>query len=463
MAAAAGAAAAGDDADDDASRLLEAAASPPPPAPTAPAPRRRVATRLLALLLALAAAAAALGGRRLRRAARAATPAPLAAWLWGPRVAALGGCPPVALGAAFASRPPTVWLWWTRPTRADMAVEAGAPSPGESTAWLMREMHASVLRHAAGAFDVAVVNASTAPLSVFPLPSYFSALPINHQGDFGSMALLAEHGGLYLDADVLVLHPLRPLLALLERTEFVGYGGHNRLLHGVHHGFMLARPRSAFAVRGYASALRAYERVGGCSQARGTCATPQALGWLGTLEAFEPAAEDARAPVDGLCRLAVLPARFFEPGLAEHEDLCRPAYTAVFGDDGGGGGGTGGGTGGGNASVAALLLGLEAPDADPASWWWHTPGPAELVVRTLEGALSGRLRTLHMSGTKWGHQLQHPDWRRPAPLLQRGECPLLQALLDVSAGEPGKALGALQRVTARYPHVWPQRVLDFVP
>jgi SAM-dependent methyltransferase len=45
----------------------------------------------------------------------------------------------------------------------------------------------------------------------------------NHQSDFIRAYLLKHHGGLYLDADCIVLRSLSPLLALAEVHGFVGY------------------------------------------------------------------------------------------------------------------------------------------------------------------------------------------------------------------------------------------------
>jgi hypothetical protein len=41
-------------------------------------------------------------------------------------------------------------------------------------------------------------------MRTFPLPPFFPKLPFNLKGDLGSFALLAEYGGIYLDADLLV-------------------------------------------------------------------------------------------------------------------------------------------------------------------------------------------------------------------------------------------------------------------
>lgn len=123
-----------------------------------------------------------------------------------------------------------------------------------------------------------------------PLPPYFEALPFNHRSDFGSMALLAEHGGLYLDWDVLVLSPLSQYWSLLRHFEFVGIGGESHPGKGfLEHGLMMARPDNAGLRAGIAEALRMYQTHGGC--AGQTCSAAKRLAgemFMSTLGAFWP-------------------------------------------------------------------------------------------------------------------------------------------------------------------------------
>lgn len=128
-----------------------------------------------------------------------------------------------AQGPFSATRGPRLWVWWTAP-----ASSPGARTPEESSAWLMRPL---AFVRARSSFAVTNVNASLVRntgsmffLKHYPLPPYFDALPVNHQGDFGSIALLAEFGGVYVDTDVLLLHDIRPYVALLRSVEFVGFG-----------------------------------------------------------------------------------------------------------------------------------------------------------------------------------------------------------------------------------------------
>jgi hypothetical protein len=427
---------------------------PPPPPAAAPCCRATGRARCRAALLALLALFVlwhGLGLAGLRtdlaghaHAALGAAGAALTAGLYAPDAPLVdegegsggggGACPArVDVAAAFAADGgPRLWLWWT--------AQAPGALPGNGGSYL-EACHASALRHAASAgLRVTLVNSSATrgphapyPLRRFPLPPYFDALPVNHQGDFGSFALLAEYGGLYLDTDVLVLHSLAPYLALLARYQFVGFGGHI-YDEGVHHGLMAARPGAEVLARAYAAALAAYEREGGCAGA--TCAHVGGLRWLSTLDAFSaqaraylhgPRAElgAARAP----CAYARLPTRHYEPGMWEHQDMCAPRLGGALARAAAGGGGGGGG-------------GAHEGDAQAARY----------LASTMAAALSGVLRVVHLSSTKSG--VGHG-----APLEA---CPLLAWLVGVSEGRAGGE--ALARaVAARAVGAWQQTVQDFAP
>lgn len=358
------------------------------------------------------------------------------------------------VASGFGPEGPRLWLWWTEAEAAGSGAGAAHPT---GTGWMMPECLASVRRHTALPLrGVSIVNSSAtrgagAPFRLrrFPLPSYFDDLPVNHQGDFGSFALLAEFGGVYLDSDMLVLHPLEPIVRLLERFEFVGFGGHTGD-RGVHHGLMAARPRSEVLARAYHAALTVYAELGGCAGA--TCAHRERISWLTTLEAFsrEAAAmqRDSLAAAGGdatsgeavsaSCRYARMPTRHFEPGLSEHDGMCHAAYEAVFLNANIGT--SGGGTSGGAAAVA--------PPAKEAQY----------VSAVLQSALVGTMRVLHLSPSKHQYPARFPGWRSEPRLAH---CPLLLFLLNISEGRTDLELA--QRIGAENIDVFEQREADFWP
>ena len=350
-----------------------------------------------------------------------AAAAAAAAGLYAPdAVASAAACPPrFDTATGFGGEGPRLWLWWTATTPGSLPATGGS---------FLAQCYTSVLRHAPPQLRVTLVNASSTrgagaafPLRRFPLPPYFDALPVNHQGDFGSFALLAEFGGLYVDTDVLVLHSLEPYVRLLARYQFIGFGGHT-FDEGVHHGLMAARPGADVLARAYHAALAAYASEGGCAGA--TCARLGGLRWLSTLDAFS---REAKAFLHGAPELAPrppcaylrLPTRHYEPGLIEHQDMCLPRFAAVVRGD------------------------ADAVAADPEA--------ARYVASTMAAAAAGVLRVTHLSTTKGGAG-------RGEPLEQ---CPLLGFLLGVSLGRPD--LAAVQRVAGSAVGAWEQVVQDFIP
>ena len=357
------------------------------------------------------------------------------------------------VSSGFGPEGPRLWLWWTEAEAAGSGASASHPT---GTGWMMPECLASVRRHTALPLrGVSIVNSSAtrgagAPFRLrrFPLPSYFDDLPVNHQGDFGSFALLAEFGGVYLDSDMLVLHPLEPIVRLLERFEFVGFGGHTGD-RGVHHGLMAARPRSEVLARAYHAALAVYAELGGCAGA--TCVHRERISWLTTLEAFsrEAAAMQRNSlaaaggdttsgkAVTASCRYARMPTRHFEPGLSEHDGMCHAAYEAVFANAFVGS--SSDGTSGGDAAVAPPAM------------------EAQYVSAVLQAAVVGTMRVLHLSPSKHYASL-FPDWKSEPRLAH---CPLLHFLLNMSEGFTDLELA--RRIGAENVDVFEQVEADFRP
>ena len=342
--------------------------------------------------------------------------------------------------SGFGPDGPRLWLWWTAAEAAAGATDARYPT---GSGWMMRECLDSMRRHAAPLLRLSIVNSSAtrgadAPFRLrrFPLPSYFDDLPVNHQGDFGSFALLAEFGGIYLDTDMLLLHEIGPFLRLLERFEFVGFGGHSGD-RGVHHGLMAARPRSEVLVRTYHAALAVYAELGGCKGM--ICANREKLTWLVTLEAFsrEAAAMQLSSGVADAasCRYARLPTRHFEPGTREHDSMCLPAFETVF-------------TSAGAGALASAAVGMMQAPAEAAHY----------VSAVLQAALLGTLRVVHLSPTKYEYPSRFPAWRE-APRLEH--CPLLHFLLNMSEGRTDLELA--QRVGFENVDVFGQQEGDFWP
>ena len=75
------------------------------------------------------------------------------------------------------------------------------------------------------------------------------SLSLNHLSDYVRAYLLAHHGGLYLDADCVLLRPLTPLLDMAAVHGFVGYREPQGYMSC---NFMIARPGDKLARDHYA-------------------------------------------------------------------------------------------------------------------------------------------------------------------------------------------------------------------
>jgi hypothetical protein len=107
--------------------------------------------------------------------------------------------------------PIPVWVWHEYPNHAPAR-------------YIQLNMQA-LRRHAPHPhFIIHYVNRSNIASHVPNLGDAFWQLPTRVAfSDAGRLALLATHGGIYLDADFLVLRSLLPVAELLEQHEVVGY------------------------------------------------------------------------------------------------------------------------------------------------------------------------------------------------------------------------------------------------
>ena len=103
-----------------------------------------------------------------------------------------------------------VWVWYEYKNAPDRYIQLNLQA-------LRRQAPAS---H----FNIILVNRSNIASYVPDLPEAFWRLPKPVAfSDAGRLALLATHGGIYLDADFLVLRSLVPIAELLRRVDVVGY------------------------------------------------------------------------------------------------------------------------------------------------------------------------------------------------------------------------------------------------
>lgn len=182
-------------------------------------------------------------------------------------------CPAMCPNAPTAPRIIWTYLHEGRPW--------SSPNVWIRTAWQSWQMHA-----AANGYTIRALNQTEAIRQNvrYPIPTWVSRLPWNHQGDFVSFALLLEHGGMYLDSDTLLVNNPDSLLDHTARYEFVAFDHFftGKCSSGHHHGFMASRPDSAALRMYYINMIRFFEDRHGCMGS--TCASKlDTLSWLDTL------------------------------------------------------------------------------------------------------------------------------------------------------------------------------------
>ena len=124
-----------------------------------------------------------------------------------------------------------VWVWYEYKNAPDRYIQLNLQA-------LRRQAPAS---H----FNIILVNRSNIASYVPDLPDAFWRLPKPVAfSDAGRLALLATHGGIYLDADFLVLRSLVPIAELLRRVDVVGYPFSPP--HGMRSHQKSARPQAVF-------------------------------------------------------------------------------------------------------------------------------------------------------------------------------------------------------------------------
>ena len=112
--------------------------------------------------------------------------------------------------AAEPTRPVPVWLWFEYSRAPPRYIQLNIQALRRQAPWPL--------------FSIKFVNRSTIAQHVPDLPAEFWRMPTRvAYSDAGRLALLAHHGGIYLDADFLVSSSMRPIHALLKKVDVVGY------------------------------------------------------------------------------------------------------------------------------------------------------------------------------------------------------------------------------------------------
>ena len=144
-----------------------------------------------------------------------------------------------------APKKPTIWMFWetapgkTKPAYIDLCMD-------------------TVRHNCAREFDVVVLDERRIRRYLPELRRDLGPLTIPVRTDYYRYCLLERYGGIWLDADIIVVRSLRPMLERLREHNFVGFGCHfgDRVCKARGNGYpyptnwaMAARPRDALMTR----------------------------------------------------------------------------------------------------------------------------------------------------------------------------------------------------------------------
>lgn len=143
--------------------------------------------------------------------------------------------------------------------------------------WILLNLVA-LQHHAGDAFELRLLN-RTNLANYLTLPPEFERIPYAvAASDFARIGLLAEHGGLYMDADFLVTHSLATIRAQMEQYDIVSYAdgdgseAKRQCAMGVASNFVVARPKTSLYAGGWDSLrMQLTRRCGGPTRYKICC------------------------------------------------------------------------------------------------------------------------------------------------------------------------------------------------
>lgn len=103
---------------------------------------------------------------------------------------------------------PKIWLYWDNP-----------PGQSEAPAYIQLCWE-SIHKHCGKDFDIHLVTTENVRQFLPNIsPSFFQIAQINNKSNFLRYTLLREHGGIWLDSDLILFKSLKSMLYLLDKDE----------------------------------------------------------------------------------------------------------------------------------------------------------------------------------------------------------------------------------------------------
>lgn len=124
---------------------------------------------------------------------------------------------------------PYIWLYWDN-------------YPNQKTPTYIEMCWESVRRHCGKDFRIIVINSDTVKQYLPGIrEDFFQMAQINNKSNYLRYKLLFEHGGIWLDSDMIILHNLLPLLDHLEEVDLVATASPQYKYGEPESGFIISR------------------------------------------------------------------------------------------------------------------------------------------------------------------------------------------------------------------------------
>lgn len=107
---------------------------------------------------------------------------------------------------------PNIWIYWDN-------------YPGRQTPAYIKLCWESIVKHCKDDFVVNIINSDNVKQHLPDIrEDFFKMSQINNKSNYLRYKLLCEHGGIWLDSDLVVLQSLMPLMSYLEEHELIATG-----------------------------------------------------------------------------------------------------------------------------------------------------------------------------------------------------------------------------------------------
>lgn len=144
----------------------------------------------------------------------------------------------------FDNQKPYLWMYWEN-------------KPYKTKPLYLELCYKTAIKHCSKSFNFVLLDQHNISTYITDIPDNLAFLSIPQKTDYYRLRLLYQYGGIWLDADTIVMKDLFPLYKLLDttKTDFIGFGSleylHGRIFKGSAYlrpinGVMISKANSDF-------------------------------------------------------------------------------------------------------------------------------------------------------------------------------------------------------------------------